>query len=106
MTNTGCASVDLAIVRKKPKLTFSTQISISHVTTVKRLKEIILEQLGKTIVSFRLGFDVGYAVGQNKICFSKSDDLKTELGKTVKKGILYGVRDWMKHKSGHMNLTV
>ena len=37
-------------------------------------------------MTFSLQFDVGYIVGSNKICFSQSDDIKTELVKIQKKG--------------------
>ena len=61
-------------------------VPMTHITTLKRFKEIILEQLGKNVVCFSLEFDVGYIVGSSKICFSQSDDVKTELGKIKKKG--------------------
>ena len=92
VTKTKCASVDLTIkvINRKCKREAKTyilhSISVSNITTLKRLKEIILEQLGKSVVSFRLGFDVGYIVSGNRICFSQSDDVKTELEKITSKG--------------------
>lgn len=92
VTNTKCASVDLAIkvinpkCKREAKTYILHSISVSNITTLKRLKVIILEQLGKSVVSFQLGFDVGYIVSGNRICFSQSDDVKTELEKIVKKG--------------------
>ena len=72
--------------KREAKTYILRSISVSDVATLKRLKEIILEQLGKN-VSFRLLVDVGYVVsGSNRICFSQSDDVKSELGKIVKKG--------------------
>lgn len=93
VTNSKCTSVDLPIkvvnpkCRREAKTYILHTISVSDITTLKRLKEMILEQLGKNVVSFRLGFDVGYVVsGANRICFSQSDDVKSELGMIVKKG--------------------
>lgn len=92
VTKAKCASVDLAIkvinpkCKREAKTYILHSISVSNITTLKRLKEIILEQLGKSVVSFRLGFDVGYIVSGNRICFSQSDDVKTELEKIMKKG--------------------
>ena len=37
-------------------------------------------------MTFSLQFDVGYIVGSNKICFSQSDDIKSELVNIQKKG--------------------
>ena len=89
---TKCTSVDLTIKVINPKCKQEAKtyilhsISVSNITTLKRLKEIILEQLGKNVVSFRLGFDVEYIVSGNRICFSQSDDVKTELEKITSKG--------------------
>ena len=72
MTNTGCASDDLAIkvINSKCKWEAKTyilhSISVSHVTTLKCLKEIILEQLGKTVVSFRLGLMLDMLLAKTK----------------------------------------
>ena len=92
VTKTKCASVDLTIkvinpkCKREAKTYILHSISVRNITTLKRLKEIILEQLGKSVVSFRLGFDVGYIVSGNRICFSQSDDVKTELEKITSKG--------------------
>jgi len=40
---------------------------------LKSLKEEILEQLGKKVVSFDLKFDVGYTIGAQRISFSEAD---------------------------------
>ena len=45
-------------------------VPMMHITTLKRFKEIILEQLGKNVVCFSLEFDVGYIVSSSKICFN------------------------------------
>ena len=94
MINTKSTSVDLAIkviipkCKREAKTYILHSISVNNITTLKRLKEIILEQLGKSVVSFRLDFDVGYVVsGTNRICFSQSDDVKSELGTIVKKRV-------------------
>ena len=93
MINTKCTSIDLAIKIINPKCKREAKtyiwplISVNNITTLKRLKVIILEQLGKSVLSFRLGFDVGYGVsGTNRIYFSQSDDVKSELRTIVKKG--------------------
>ena len=53
---------------------------------LKRLKEIVFEQLGKSVVCFSLHFDTGYIVGSSNICFSQSDDIKMKLAKVQKHG--------------------
>ena len=84
-----CIDLTIKVVNPKHKQEAKTYILhsvfVSHITTLKRLKEIILEQLGKSVVCFRLGFDVGYVIGSSKISFSQSDDTKTELDKIIKK---------------------
>ena len=41
--------------------------------------EYVPEQLGKSVVSFSLQFDVGYFSGIHKICFIENDNIRTEL---------------------------
>jgi hypothetical protein len=106
VTNSKSTSVDLPIKVVNPKCKREAKtyilhsISVGDITTLKRLKEMILEHLGKNVVSFRLGFDVGYVMsGTNRICFSQSDDVKSELGS------LCVVRGWiLEHRSGHVKL--
>ena len=43
--------------------------------TVESLREEILEQLGKNMVSFQLNFDVGYMTGNQRICFREKDKI-------------------------------
>ena len=89
MTNAKCGNVDVPIkvinpkCKREAKTYILHSICVGNITTLKRLKEIILEHLGKSVVSLRLGFDVGYIVNGNRICFSQSDDVKSEI---VKKG--------------------
>ena len=53
---------------------------------LRSLKEEILEQLGKKVVSFNLEFDVDYMMGTQRICFSETDNVAVELQKIVNKG--------------------
>jgi len=53
---------------------------------LKSLKEEILEQLGKKVVSFDLEFDVGYMIGAQRISFSETDDVAAELQRITPKG--------------------
>ena len=63
-------------------------VSVQSINTLKQLKEIILEQLGKRIISFDLLFDIGYirGPGSQKISFSESDNIRKELTKVVERG--------------------
>ena len=45
--------------KREAKTYILHSISINNITTLKRLKEVILEQLGKSVVTFSLQFDVG-----------------------------------------------
>ena len=46
---------------------------------LRHLKEEILEQLGKDLVSFDLQFDVGYYVSSARIHYVNGDNIKEEL---------------------------
>ena len=91
-TTTGSVPVDLTIKVINPKHKRETKtyilrsVTLNSVTTLKRLKEIVFEQLGKNVVCFSLHFDIGYVKGSSKICFSQSDDIKMELVKVQKHG--------------------
>ena len=43
--------------------------------TLESLREEVLEQLGKNVVSFQLNFDVGYMTGNQRICFREKDKI-------------------------------
>ena len=67
-------------LKKRESKTYMLNIHISTIGTLKHLREEILEQLGKDVVSFNLTFDVGYFVASSrKICFVDADNIKTEL---------------------------
>ena len=61
-------------------------IPIDQVDSLKTLREHILEQLGKSVVSFDLRFDVGYFSSTHKICFVDGDDIKHELKSLFERG--------------------
>ena len=48
---------------------------------IKTLKCLQAEQLGKSVVSFQLNFDVGYMSGNQRICFREKDEIGTQLHK-------------------------
>lgn len=77
----------IRVVTPKNKRNAKTYVlhSVPLVTSLKGLKEVILEQLGKKVVCFDLEFDVGYSVGSKRISFSESDDIKVQLKKVVQK---------------------
>ena len=55
-------------------------LHIETTNSLNHLREEILEQLGKDVISFDLQFDVGYFVASSrKICFVDTDDIKAEL---------------------------
>ena len=53
---------------------------------VESLREEILEQLGKNVVSFQLNFDVGYMGGNQRICFKEKDKIGPQLLKLAENG--------------------
>ena len=61
-------------------------IPIDQMDSLKSLREPILEQLGKNVVSFDLQFDVGYYSSTHKICFVNGDDIKTEIKHLFQRG--------------------
>ena len=67
-------------LRKRESKTYMLNLHIGTTTTLKHLREEMLEQLGKDVVSFDLQFDVGYFVASSrKICFVDTDNIQTEL---------------------------
>ena len=54
--------------------------------TVESLREEILEQLGKNVVSFQLNFDVGYMAGNQRICFKEKNKIGPQLLKLAENG--------------------
>ena len=64
-------------IKKKEWKTFVLKLKLAEMNSVRALREEILEQLGKQIVSFDLGFDVGYLFFAGS-SFSPSDDIKCE----------------------------
>lgn len=86
------AEVSIKVFTKKNKRDYKNyilhSICVRSINTLKQLKEVILEHLGKRIISFDLLFDVGYirGPGSQKISFSESDDIKKELTKVIERG--------------------
>ena len=73
--------------RKRDSKTFILKdVQLLGFGTVKSLREEILEQLGKSIVSFELNFDVGYMTGNQRICFREKDEIGSQLLKLAKSG--------------------
>ena len=54
-------------------------IELETFGTVKNLREEILEQLGRNVVSFMLDFGVGYMAGNQRICFGEKDETGLQL---------------------------
>lgn len=72
--------------RKRDSKSYMLQgIEVEQMGTLNSLREIILDQLGKHVVSFKLEFDVGYFVA-SQICFTASDDIRSELIRLNSKG--------------------
>lgn len=65
--------------RKRESKSYMLNLNINSTHNLKHLREEILEQLGKELVSFDLKFDVGYFVAARKICFVDTDNVKMEL---------------------------
>ena len=83
------ASIPIKVVnplRKRDGKSYMLYLDIEKVTSLKSLQEEILEQLGKAVVSFDLKFDLGYFSGSQRICFSASDNLSSELQRLSKNG--------------------
>ena len=72
--------------KKRESKTYMLNIPTDQVHNLKTLRELILEQLGKNVVSFDLHFDVGYFSSTHKICFVDGDDIKTELKRLFERG--------------------
>ena len=54
-------------------------VQVESLVTLHALREEILEQLGKHVVSFKLNFDTGYMSGNQRICFTEKDEMVTNL---------------------------
>ena len=72
--------------KKRECKTFVLRLKIDDMTTIRALREEVLEQLGKQTISFDLDFDIGYVSGSQKISFSPSDDIRAELRRLNAKG--------------------
>ena len=63
-------------MKKRDMKTYSFRdVRTDEILTLAALKEEILDQLGKRVVSFKLDFDVGYMSGNQRICFLEKDFL-------------------------------
>ena len=87
----GSNTIDIPVkvvnpINKRESKMYMLSLPLEKMTTLKCLREHILEQLGKGVVSFSLKFDVGYFSGIHKICFVESDSLKPELKRLHEKG--------------------
>ena len=87
-----CTIVDFTIrvinpERKREAKTFILKgIELETFGTVKNLREEILEQLGRNVVSFMLDFGVGYMAGNQRICFREKDQIGPQLLRLAKNG--------------------
>ena len=73
-------------INKRESKTYMLSLQLEKMASLKSLREQILEQLGKSVVSFSLQFDVGYFSGTHKICFVEKDNIRTELKRLREKG--------------------
>jgi len=87
-----CTVVDFTIrvinpERKRDAKTFILKgIELETFGTVKNLREEILEQLGRNVVTFMLDFGVGYMAGNQRICFQEKDQIGPQLLRLAKNG--------------------
>ena len=69
--------IPIRVINPKKKRDVKTyilkDIQPQMIRTLKCLREEILEQLGKGVVSFQLNFDVGYMSGSHRICFTEKE---------------------------------
>ena len=73
-------------MKKRDMKTYSLRdVRTDEILTLAALKEEILDQLGKSVVSFKLDFDVGYMSGNQRICFLEKDFLSA-LQEATKRG--------------------
>ena len=72
--------------KKRESKTYMLNVPTDQVHNLKTLRELILEQLGKNVVSFDLHFDVGYFSSTHKISIVEGDDIKTELKRLFERG--------------------
>ena len=74
--------------KKRDSKVYMLKFNINDITDLKRLREEILNQLGKDVVKFDLTFDVGYFLGSRKIIFTEKDSIKSQLkSKNKSKGL-------------------
>jgi len=72
--------------QKRDTKTYILQdVQVESLFTLHALREEILEQLGKHVVSFKLNFDAGYVSGSQRICFTEKDETVTNLQMLAKK---------------------
>ena len=69
----------LNAARKRDSKNYMLNLDLTSLSKLKYLREEILEQLGKDVVSYNMKFSVGYYVSSRKICFSETDNIKEEL---------------------------
>ena len=71
--------------RKRDTKTYILRdVQIDKLSTLHALREEILDQLGKHVVSFKLSFDTGYMSGNQQICFTEKDEMVAHLQTLVK----------------------
>ena len=81
-----CRVFDPSSTKKKDAKNFMLRsIEQSHFVSLNRLKEELHRQLGSSIVSSDIKFDVGYLQGQTKVCMHSELDLK-EVWRNLEKG--------------------
>jgi len=73
-------------LRKRAHKTYMLSLCLEATRTLRHLKEEILEQLGKDVVSFDLQFDVGYYVSSARIHYADGDNIKNELSRVRDSG--------------------
>ena len=69
----------LNAARKRDSKNYMLNLDLTSLSKLKYLREEILEQLGKDVVSYNMKFSVGYYVSSRKICCSETDNIKEEL---------------------------
>ncbi len=72
--------------KRDAKMFILKSIELTTFRTVKGLREEILEQLGKNVVSFQLDFDISYMTGNQRICFRERDEIAPQLLKLAENG--------------------
>ena len=72
--------------RKRDCKSYMLNLEVEKVCHLSYLREEILEQLSKEVVSFNLKFDVGCFRGSQRICFTAGDNIAVELQQLKKSG--------------------